>query len=238
MNISLSENSYCMTNDIDSKYKFRYQLLCEWFKVENIKPPIKVVVNDQQSYVQACTNGHLKILNIAIEKNLPYVVVFEDDAYPCINVNEKFNSYLKEIEQYNIDWGCLAIGRAGDTSGWKTSMRELYANESEEAKKFNTFEGYKSEAKFLSPNVFTLNDGFHGSHAYIVKNGYYQHAIERFNYGHAADATMTYGPLKMVCTKECLFLQKNAYRYVGPKYYNENYTGTVVRGIDKPIGFR
>jgi len=49
---------------------------------------------------------------------------------------------------------------------------------------------------------------------------------------------MTYGPLKMICTKECLFLQKNAYRYVGPKYYNENYTGTVIRGIDKPIGFR
>lgn len=46
---------------------------------------------------QNCTKSHLNIIEYAKKNNLPFVAVFEDDAYPRINAEKYLNEYLYRI---------------------------------------------------------------------------------------------------------------------------------------------
>lgn len=41
-----------------------------------------------------CSLGHLAIIKMAKCLDLPFVVIFEDDAYPCIDIKTKLIKYL------------------------------------------------------------------------------------------------------------------------------------------------
>ena len=44
-----------------------------------------------------CTLSHIGIVSQAYANNLPFVVVFEDDAIPCIDIISKLQNYLSDI---------------------------------------------------------------------------------------------------------------------------------------------
>lgn len=46
---------------------------------------------------QNCCRTHLNIVKKAKELDLPFVMVFEDDAYPCKNCSEIFQDYLNLV---------------------------------------------------------------------------------------------------------------------------------------------
>ena len=41
-----------------------------------------------------CKHSHMRAVQYAKENKWPYVLIFEDDAYPCDNIIDKFSSYL------------------------------------------------------------------------------------------------------------------------------------------------
>lgn len=51
---------------------------------------------------QNCTKSHIQIVKNAKAKKLPYVCVFEDDAFPCNKIADKLSKYLKCIP-YNAN---------------------------------------------------------------------------------------------------------------------------------------
>lgn len=92
-----------------------------------------------------CSAAHLSIVVAAKEMNLPYVCIFEDDAYPCLNINAKLQCYLDGIP---ADTKCMILG----------NYRFKYSK---------VLDGKYFSTTLSSPN------GFWGAHAYIVfKSGY------------------------------------------------------------------
>lgn len=88
-------NAYAISID-DS----RYSLMCRTFKYAGFKTlPKKFdgVKNKSLKPWQCCSLAHINLVNYAKDKKLPYVMVFEDDAYPCINCAEKLEKYLSIV---------------------------------------------------------------------------------------------------------------------------------------------
>ena len=88
-----------------------------------------------------CTNGmigcyasHLSIFKIIVDNNLPMAVILEDDAYPCIDFDTKFNLLVQKYVPINFD--ILLLGFTGNLKynfesnvqtllqGWKTRKYE------------------------------------------------------------------------------------------------------------------
>lgn len=70
----------------------------------------KLVFNEKtnsQLTASGCSQGHIKMLRMAKFKRWDYVVIFEDDACPCLDWKEVFNNALNEIP---LDtWECLKL---------------------------------------------------------------------------------------------------------------------------------
>ncbi len=57
-----------------------------------------------------CSLGHLAIIKMAKCLDLPFVVIFEDDAYPCIDIKTKLIKYLSQIPD-DADIVSLGVSR-------------------------------------------------------------------------------------------------------------------------------
>lgn len=104
-NISLNDfftNSFVITIDEE-----RYNLFLEFFKNSfnsEVLPKKFVGFQDKSlSGPMNCTKSHFVIINYAKQKKLPFVVIFEDDAYPCIDCEKKLNDIISNIPQ-NINF--------------------------------------------------------------------------------------------------------------------------------------
>jgi hypothetical protein len=97
--------SYCLTIDND-----RYQYLCDVFKYFKLPIPKKHRgVNRERTGAEGCLLGHLSLVMMARTLDLPYITIFEDDAYPCIDIINKLNFYLEDIPD---DCGILCYGHS------------------------------------------------------------------------------------------------------------------------------
>lgn len=96
---------------------------------------------------QNCTKSHYDIILNAKKHKLPFVMIFEDDAYPCQNALSKFNEYIKYIPN---DTKLLILG-------WSDHKRQRNC--------------YKTQT-FQNP-INKIINRINGSHAYILfETGY------------------------------------------------------------------
>jgi len=51
--------------------------------------------------------SHISVVKLAKMRNLPYVFIFEDDAYPCNNIMQNLSSTLNNIPD---DAQCIMLG--------------------------------------------------------------------------------------------------------------------------------
>jgi hypothetical protein len=104
--------SYCLTVDDDS-----YQYLCGVFKYFKLPIPKKHrgIINNEKGPT-CCYIGHLSLVMMARTLDLPYITIFEDDAYPCIDIINGLNFHLEDIPD---DCGILSYGHSS-RKGWIT----------------------------------------------------------------------------------------------------------------------
>lgn len=98
--------SYCLTID-----DARYQYQCDVFNHFGLPKPKKFQgLEKEPNGAVACLIGHLSLVMMARTLNLPYITIFEDDAYPCIDVVEELNYHLSNIPD---NCGLLSYGYNG-----------------------------------------------------------------------------------------------------------------------------
>lgn len=106
--ININSNLYKekITYDEFKKYSYvisidenRYRLFNQIFLKKHIPSPLLSIGSTDRSLtsIQNCAKSHLNIVKLAYEKNMPYVFIFEDDAYPCKDIYNKFERYLSCI---------------------------------------------------------------------------------------------------------------------------------------------
>lgn len=181
-NCSLDKNAYCLS--INDK---RYNYLCNNFSYVGLNPPILYRgVRWDNGTNRGCVLGHIGILMMARTMKLPYVVIYEDDAYPredAIWMFEKIKKYVPD------DCGILKVG--------SSSMRG-------EHNKINEYVFQATEGTSF------------GSHAFIVRRELYDNLIQNMEHTNVPDIAMSgkyykdskfkpYG-LFMNCM---IFIQKN-----------------------------
>ena len=59
------------------------------------------------SMIVGITVSHIANVIVAKELNLPFIAIFEDDAFPCIGVIDKLKYYISDIPD---DCGVLQLG--------------------------------------------------------------------------------------------------------------------------------
>ena len=106
-----------------------------------------------------CSLSHIAIVKYAKMMNMPYVCIFEDDAYPCKGIQEQFKRLISMIP-YDADIVKLGFTRYVD-----------------KAKVFDS----NGELSLLK------NENSWGSHAYIVFSKYYDKYIENYHKDMLAD---------------------------------------------------
>ena len=140
----LMMNSFVISIDLN-----KYQLFTKIFTSTGLVPIPNMSVGciDQNlKPFQRCTKSHINLIKKAKSNNLPYILVFEDDAYPCINCSNKFEQYLK----------CIPKDASMVILGWSACQKRLQ----------------RFDQIFNKVTTWTIS----GSHAYILfKNGYDQY---------------------------------------------------------------
>jgi len=142
---SLDSNSICMS--INPK---RFNYMCENFKSVGLIPPkLFQGVRWNRGSNTGCVLAHITILNMCRMKNVPYVVIFEDDAYPRPDVKDKWNEILSNMPE---NCGLLKLGNSSYRGKYESVNKCMY---------------YMS-----SGTAF-------GSHAYIVRKELYNTLIQK-----------------------------------------------------------
>lgn len=112
-----------------------------------------------------CTIAHNLVIKYAKEYNWPYVLVFEDDAYPIIDCVKKLSTYLNIVPD---DANMILLG-------WS---RHTAIN-----KKEKFYQSFKFPYNALGKNV-----KFWGSHAYILFNSSFDRYLNYFKANNTATA--------------------------------------------------
>ncbi len=55
------------------------------------------IVDKHKKPAENCRDSHLAVVKMAKKLDLPFVAVFEDDAYPCIDICNKLERYLRAV---------------------------------------------------------------------------------------------------------------------------------------------
>lgn len=136
------KNSFAISIDKD-RYNLLVKIFDNTFGIGNHPKLFTGCTNKELSGPQKCKLSHVTIVKKAKQMNLPFVVLFEDDAYPCIDAKRKLEGILYGIP---ANTNLLLLG-------WSN---------------YN-----KGKSQNFSNNINLLTTIFSGSHSYILfKNGY------------------------------------------------------------------
>ena len=242
--IKLDENAYCLSCNLD---RFHYLQKC--FERVGLNPPTLFPGAIMKNGSSGCLIGHLSIVMMARCLNLPYLVVYEDDAYPRLDVIEKFNSIISELNSIDPNWGMLATGRSGETSCWNNNP-ELFWVTYKTDKERNSL---KSNTIQIGKNFLSIPRNSNGSHAYIVRNWCYNewmYSLLHNKYSDIAMAQCNFIKNKVYWTKELLFTTKqidskcmtnlkgmNKSAFIYPYNYNKDFSGVAHITYTPPVGF-
>lgn len=111
-------HSFVISIDAD-----RYTLFNKLFSSFTVLPTLKIGYTQHKSAVENCKESHIQIVKYANEHNWPYVMIFEDDAYPCKNVIEKFTNYLQFIPK---DSQLILFGWSNHRKSEKQNFSQMY----------------------------------------------------------------------------------------------------------------
>lgn len=241
--IKLDENAYCLSCNLN---RFHYLQKC--FDVVGLQSPKLFPGVIVKNGAQGCLLGHIGIVMMARCMNLPYVVVYEDDAYPCLDVVSKFNSLIEELDTIDSNWGMLAIGRSGETSCWDGPIEKFWTTYRSDTSR----NSLKSKVSYIGKNFISIPKNSNGSHSYIVRNWCYNewlYSLLKNKYSDIAMAQCNFKKNKVYWTKELLFATKQIDNkcmtylknlngsFIYPYNYNKNYTGVAHVSKIPPVGF-
>lgn len=159
----LLENSYIINCVSDPQ---RLQLEKILFDYHGLKfPKVFAARTDCGVCCAPVNNSYYYLLKMAIEKDLPYILIFEDDAYPCNNVVEYLKDYIKYIPigaemiqlGFTAKWGAGygdKFTRPGSSPGTQASIV------------FKT--GYEKILKLLEEKHYFDQLGYELQHSYII----------------------------------------------------------------------
>lgn len=91
----LFENSFVLTIDDNRLSRFYNFLRAEGIDV--LPKKFMGFTNGNLGGVENCTLGHISMIKMAKALDLPFIFIFEDDAYPIDNLKQKLDIYLKGI---------------------------------------------------------------------------------------------------------------------------------------------
>ena len=179
---SLESHSICMS--INPK---RYKYTCENFKAVGLLPP---TLFKSARWNRGCNTGcvlaHISILKMCHLLKLPYVCIYEDDAYPRPDIKNVWNKILKNIP-YNC--GILKLGNS--------SYRGVHVVNNEYIWTMKSGTAY-------------------GSHAYLIRRELYPRLIQKMMDLNVPDVSMNleyYLDLEfkpyVLSLESQLFIQKN-----------------------------
>lgn len=245
--ITLNKYSFCLTCNID-----RYNYLVNCFKSIGLTPPrIFPGIHHPYSGPEGCKLGHIGMIMLARCLGLPYIVVFEDDAYPRADVQEKFNEFIKELNETDPNWGMLVIGRTGEISCWDGNPEEFWGRYQTDQQR----NSLKSKVNVISDNIISIPKNPNGSHAIVIRKNCYNewlHSLVKNKYSDIALGQCNFSKNKVYWTKELLFCQKqidkkcmtyledkkdNQDLFLYPYNYNKDFSGVVSIFSEPPKGF-
>lgn len=94
-------NAFVIT--IDDK---RYEMFCDIFDFYGIPIPQKFEGVKCDNGVIGCSKSHYSVVKLAKERNLPYVMIYEDDAFPR---NDCLEHFFYSMENVPKDWDFLKL---------------------------------------------------------------------------------------------------------------------------------
>lgn len=104
--VDISKNCFCLTINEN-----RYDYMSKVFKHYDLPVPTKFQgLSKEPNPVESCLLGHMCLIMMARALDFPYIVVFEDDAYPRKDILSKLDHYLKVVP---ADCGILCLGQNG-----------------------------------------------------------------------------------------------------------------------------
>ena len=202
MTIKLDDNAFCLSCNLN-----RFHYLQDCFDKVGLKPPTLFPGAILKNGAVGCLLGHISLVMMARCLNLPYIVVYEDDAFPRPDVIKKFEIALEELQLENPYWGMLSLGRTGETSWWKGDTEDFWKNLNNR----RNFKHKDSNVINVSDNIITIPKNPSGSHAYIVRNYCYNEwlwSLTNNSYSDIAMGQCNFKKNKVYWTKELLFCQK------------------------------
>ena len=135
----------------------RWNQIQEKFKDSSIELERVSAVENADKYL-ACSLSHLKVVQMAKDKNLPTVLIFEDDNKPTENFDKRWQIVKKWLDNNTDKWEIFNGGGA-----WA-----LFENESHE-KEFDIQLKYKMEENI---NLFNCKKVLRTNFIYINSNAY------------------------------------------------------------------
>lgn len=104
--VDISKYSYVITINND-RYEYQKRVFAHY----GIPQPIKFDgLKKEPTPEDGCLYSHISLIMMARCLDFPYIVIFEDDAYPRKDIKEKLEYYLQRIP-YNC--GLLSMGKNG-----------------------------------------------------------------------------------------------------------------------------
>jgi len=177
----LDQNAFCLS--INPR---RFEYMCKNFNAVGLKSPTLFEgIRWSGGTNTGCVLGHVCMLNMCKNLDLPYCIIYEDDAYPRPDVIRKFEEIKKYVPE---DCGILKIG----SSSYRGDIEEIN----------------KCIYKMKTGTAY-------GSHAYIVKREAYDKLIEMMSKLNVPDVSMNWDyyadTLKpyVLNFENQLFIQKN-----------------------------
>lgn len=179
---SLESHSICMS--INPK---RYNYTCENFKAVGLKPPsLFKGVRWIRGSNTGCVLAHMTILKMCLMWNLPYVTIYEDDAYPRPDIKEIWKDIVKYIPD---NCGILKLGSSSYRGSHVVKNSHIWSMTSGTA---------------------------YGSHAYMIRRELYGRLIQKMMDLNVPDVSMNleyyldleYRPYVLSLDSQ-LFIQKN-----------------------------
>lgn len=147
----LVKNSYMISID-DERYDLTCKVLDKVLEWHPNKCFGEIGVSHDEK-VKLNLKSHLDIIKYARAHDLPYVFIFEDDAYPCIDCANKIKEYIKIIPN---DANIFMLGYIHDAHAFGLQYKSIDTNRQDFSNKINR-----------------INSVLYGAHAYIVfKNAY------------------------------------------------------------------
>jgi len=110
-------NFYCLSIS-DARFNYTNGIFKKYGLPELIKYRGFTNIDKKE---RCCLFGHMSLVMIARYMKLPYIFIYEDDAYPRKDIKEKMEFYIKNIPS---DCGILVFGRNGEYG--RVDLRENY----------------------------------------------------------------------------------------------------------------